>query len=102
MQGKPKHTTVRALHPHTRQLSPSIPRHQNRAHDIVIQCSTDPGYRRAMTILVPTIANMRDSISGPMRDKVCGQVHSDTRLIGYHISRHVFSTFKHLTQVATC
>jgi hypothetical protein len=33
--------------------------------------------------------------------KVYGQVQSGTRLIGYHISQHVFSTFKRLTQVAT-
>jgi hypothetical protein len=32
------------------------------AHGLGIQCSTDPGYRRAMTALVPTIANMGDSI----------------------------------------
>jgi hypothetical protein len=54
-----------------------------------------------MTALVPTIASMGDSVSGPMRDKVYGQIQSGTRLIGYHISRHVFSTFKRLTQVAT-
>jgi hypothetical protein len=29
---------------------------------------------------------MGDSVSCPMRDKVCGQVQSGTRIIGYHIS----------------
>jgi hypothetical protein len=59
-----------------------------------------PGRRRAMATLVPTIASMGDSVSGPMRGKVYGHVQSGTRLIGYHISRHVSSTFKRLTQVS--
>jgi hypothetical protein len=61
------------------------PRQQNMAHDLGVQCSTDHGCRRAMTTLVPTIASMGNSVSGPMRDKVYGQVQSGTRLIGYHI-----------------
>jgi hypothetical protein len=31
-----------------------------------------PGYRRATAALVPTIASMGDSISGPVRSKVSG------------------------------
>jgi hypothetical protein len=62
---------------------------------------TDPGYCRAVTALVPTIASMGDLVSGRVRDKVRTQLHSGTRFIGYHISRHVFSTFKCLTQVST-
>jgi hypothetical protein len=77
-----------------------IPRQQIRAHGLGVQCSIDLDHRRAMTALVPTIASMGDSVSGPMWDKVYGQVQSDTRLIGYHISRHVSSTFKRLTQVS--
>jgi hypothetical protein len=54
-----------------------------------------------MAALVPNIASMGDPVSGPMRDKVCGQGQSGTRLIDYYISRHVSSIFKRLTQVAT-
>jgi hypothetical protein len=92
---------VGALRPHTYQSSPSIPHQQIRAHDLGIQCSIDPGPHRPMVALVLTIASMGGSISNPMRRKVCGQVQSGTRLIGYHISRHVSSIFKHLTQVST-
>jgi hypothetical protein len=63
-----------------------------------MQCPTDPGYRRAMASLAPTIASMADPISGQVRDKVRVRLHSGTRLTGYHISRHVFSIFKRLTQ----
>jgi hypothetical protein len=38
---------------------------------------------------------------GPNRGKVRARLHSGTRFTGYHISRHVFSTFKRLTQVST-
>jgi hypothetical protein len=72
-----------------------------RAHRIGIQCSTDPGCRRAVTALVPTIANMGDPVSRQVRRKVRARLYSGTRLTGYHISRHVFSTFKRLTQVST-
>jgi hypothetical protein len=82
-----------ALRPHTHQPSPSIPRQQNRAHRLGVQCFTDPDCRRAMTTLVPTITGMGDHVSGRVRGKVCGQVHSGTR--------HVLSTFKRLTQVST-
>jgi hypothetical protein len=54
-----------------------------------------------MVAHVSTIASMGDRVSGRVRSKVCGQVQSGTRLIGYHISRHVSSTFKRLTQVST-
>jgi hypothetical protein len=69
-----------ALRPHTHQLSPSIPRQQNRAHRLDVQCLTDPDCRRAVTALVSTITGMGDHVSGRVRDKVCGQVHSCTRL----------------------
>jgi hypothetical protein len=69
-----------ALHPHTHQPSPSIPWQQIRAHRLGVQCLTDPDCRRAVTALVPTITGMGDHISGRVRDKVCGQVHSGTRL----------------------
>jgi hypothetical protein len=69
-----------ALRPHTHQSSPSIPWQQIRAHRLSIQCLTDPDYRRAVTALVPTITGMGDHVSGRVRGKVCGQVHSGTRL----------------------
>jgi hypothetical protein len=60
-----------------------------------------PGCRRATAALVPTLASMGEPVSGPMRSEVYGQFQSCTRFIGYHISRHVSSTFKRLTQVST-
>jgi hypothetical protein len=66
------------------------------AHRLGIQCSTDPGRRLAVTTLVPTIASMGDPVSGQVRRKVRTRLHSGTRLTGYHISRHVFSTFEML------
>jgi hypothetical protein len=69
-----------ALHPHTPQLSPSIPRQQNMAHRLDVQCLTDPDYRRAVAALVPTITGMGDHVSGHVRGKVCCQVQSGTRL----------------------
>jgi hypothetical protein len=69
-----------ALRPHTHQPSPLVPRQQNRAHRLGVQCLTDPDCRRAMTTLVPTITGMADHVLGRVRDKVCGQVHSGTRL----------------------
>jgi hypothetical protein len=59
------------------------------------------GPSHVVTTLVPTISKMGDHISGPMRGKICARLHSGTRLTDYHISRHVFSTFKHMTQVST-
>jgi hypothetical protein len=69
-----------ALRPHIHQPSPSIPRQQNRAHRLGVQCLTDPNCRCAVTALVPTITRMGDHVSDHMRGKVCGQVHSGTRL----------------------
>jgi hypothetical protein len=69
-----------ALHPHKHQPSPSIPRHQIRAHRLSVQCLTDPNCRRAVTALVPTITGMGDHVSGRVRGKVCCQIHSGTRL----------------------
>jgi hypothetical protein len=69
-----------ALRPHTHQQSPSIPWQQNRAHRLGVQCLTDPDCRRAVITLVPTITGMGDHVSGRVRGKVCGQVHSGTRL----------------------
>ena len=92
---------VRALRPHTHQPSPSIPWQQKGAHHLGIQCHTDLGCRRVVTAFVPTIASMGDPVSGRVRRKVRAQLHSGTRFTGYHISRHVLSTFKSLTQVST-
>jgi hypothetical protein len=69
-----------ALHPHTHQPSPSIPWQQIRAHRLGVQCLTDPDCRRAVIALVPTISGMGDHVSGRVRGKVCGQIHSGTRL----------------------
>jgi hypothetical protein len=69
-----------ALHPHTHQPSPSIPRQQIRAHRLGVQCLTDPDCHRAVTALVPTITRMGDHVSGRVRGKVYCQVHSGTRL----------------------
>ena len=100
LQGKPKHTTCRGTpSPHISTV-PIDPPFAARAHRLGIQCSTDPGCRRAVTPLVPTISRMGDHVSGQVREKVCARLHSGTRLTGYHISRHVFSTFKRLTQVS--
>jgi hypothetical protein len=71
-----------------------------RPHRLGIQCSTDLGRRRAVAALVPTISRMGDPVSGRVRDKVRARLHSGTRFIGYHFFRHVFSTFKRLTQVS--
>jgi hypothetical protein len=89
-----------ALRPHTHQPSPSIPRQQRGAHHLGVQCLTDPDCRREVTALVPTITGMGDHVSGHMRRAICCQVHPGTRLTDYHISRHVLSTFKRLTQVS--
>jgi hypothetical protein len=69
-----------ALRPHTHQPSPSIPRQQNKAHRLSVQCLTDPDCHRAVTALVPTITGMGDHVLGRVRGKVCCQVHSGTRL----------------------
>jgi hypothetical protein len=100
LQGKPKHTTWRGTpSPHTSTVTiDSL--FAARPHRLGIQCSTDPGRRRAVAALVPTISRMGDPVSGCVRDKVCARLHSGTRFTGYHISRHVFSTFKRLTQVS--
>jgi hypothetical protein len=68
-----------ALRPHTYQPFP-FPRQQNRAHCLGVQCLTNPECRRAVTALVPTITGMGDYVSGHVRDEVCCQVHSGTRL----------------------
>jgi hypothetical protein len=69
-----------ALRPHTYQPSPSISWQQIRAHRLGVQCLTDTDCHRAVIALVPTITGMGDHVSGRVRDKVCGQVHSATRL----------------------
>ena len=69
-----------ALRPHTHQSSPSIPWQQIRAHRLGVQCLTDPDCLCAVTALVPTITGMGDHISGRVKGKVYGQVHSGTRL----------------------
>jgi hypothetical protein len=101
LQGKPKHTTCRGTpSAHTSTVPIDSP-FAVRAHRLSIQCSTDPGCYRAVTALVPTIASMGDPVSRQVRDNIRAQLHSGTRFTGYHISRHVFSTFKRLTQVST-
>jgi hypothetical protein len=96
-QGKPKHTTCRGTpSPHTSTVPIDTP-FAARAHHLGIHCSTDPGCCRAVTALVPTISGLGDHVSGRVRRKVRARLHSGTRLTGYHISRHVFSTFKRLT-----
>jgi hypothetical protein len=92
---------VGALRPHTRQLSPSIPRSRPGLTALAYNAPLTLGCRRAVTALVPTIASMGDPVSGQVRRKVRARLHSGTRFTGYHISRHVFSTFKRLTQVST-
>jgi hypothetical protein len=101
LQGKPKHTTCQGTPtPHMSTVPIDSP-FASRPHRLGIQCSTDPGCRRAVTALVPTITSMGDPVSGRMRDKVRARLHSGTRFIGYHFSRHVLSMFKLLTQVST-
>jgi hypothetical protein len=101
LQGKPKHMTCRGTpSPHISTVSIDST-FMARAHRLGIQCSTDPDYRRAVTALVPTIASMGDPVSGEVRGKIRARLHLGTRFTGYHISRHMFSTFKRLTQVST-
>jgi hypothetical protein len=50
-----------------------------------------------MTAIAPTIASMGDHVSGQVRSNGCARLHVGTQIIGYHISRHVFNTFKRLT-----
>jgi hypothetical protein len=89
-----------ALRPHTHQPSPSILRQQIRAHRLGVQCLTDPDCRRAVTALVPTITGMGDHVSGRVRVKSAARFTQVLGLPIYHISQHVFSTFKRLTQVS--
>jgi hypothetical protein len=100
-KGKPKHTACQGTPTPHMTTVPIDSLFAFRPHRLGIQCPTDPGYRRAVTALVPTIASMGDPVSGRIRDKVCARLHSGTRFIGYHFSRHVLSTFKRLTQVST-
>jgi hypothetical protein len=100
LQGKPKHTTCQGTpSPHMSTVPIDSP-FAARPHPLGIQCSTDPGHRRAVAALVPTISRMGGPVLGQVRGKVRVRVHSGTRLTGYRISLHVFSTFKRLTQVS--
>jgi hypothetical protein len=100
LQGKPKHMTCQGTpSPHMSTVPIDSP-FAARPHRLGVQCSTDPGRRRAVAALVPTISRMGDPASGRVRDKVRARLHSGTRFTGYHFSRHVFSTFKRLTQVS--
>ena len=101
LQGKPKHTTCRGTPSHTYKSSHKFPGNRTGITALAYNVTIVNGYRRATAALVPTIGSMGEPVSGPVRGKVCEQVQSGTRLIGYHISRHVFSTFKRLTQVST-
>jgi hypothetical protein len=101
LQGKPKHTTCRGTpSPHTSAVTINSP-FAARSDRLGMQCPTNHRCRRAVAALAPAIASMGDPVSGQVRDKVCAWLHSGTRLTGYHISRHVFSTFKSLTQAST-
>jgi hypothetical protein len=100
LQGKPKHTTCRGTSSPHMSTVPINFSFAVRPHRLGVQCSTDPGRRRAVAALVPAISRMGDPVSGRVRDKVHARLHSGTRHTGYHISRHVFSTFKRLTQVS--
>jgi hypothetical protein len=93
-------TRGEALRPHTHQPSPSIPWQQIRAHHLGVQCLTDPDCHRAVTALVPTITGMGDHVSGRVSGYVCGWFNQVLGFPIYHISRHMFSTFKRLTQVS--
>ena len=80
LQGKPKHTTCQGTpSPHTSTVPIDSP-FATRPHRLGIQCSTDPGCRRAVTALVPTITGMGDHVSGRVRRAICCQVQSGTRL----------------------
>jgi hypothetical protein len=101
LQGKPKHTTCRGTpSPHISTVPIDSP-FVARTHHLGMQCPTDPGCRRAVAALAPTIASMGDPVSGQVRGKVCARLHLGTRLTGYNISWYVFSTFKRLTKVST-
>jgi hypothetical protein len=93
MQGHSVRTHVNRLH--------RFPGNRTGLTALAYNAPIVPGCRRAMAVLVPTIASMGEPVSGPVRSKVYGQVQSGTRFISYHISRHVSSTFKRLTQVST-
>jgi hypothetical protein len=101
LQGKPKHMTCQGTPSPHMSIVPIDSPFAARPHRLGIQYSTDPGRRRAVAALVPTISRMGDPVSGRVRDKVRARLHSGTRFTGYQISRHVFSTFKRLTQVST-
>jgi hypothetical protein len=74
----------------------SIPTHINRPHrfpgnrtglkTLAYNAPIVPGCRRATAALVRTIASMGELVLGPVRSKICEQVHLGTRFIGYHIS----------------
>jgi hypothetical protein len=60
LQGKPKHMTCQGTPtPHMSTVPIDSP-FVARPHRLGIQCSTDPGRRRAVAALVPTISRMGD------------------------------------------
>jgi hypothetical protein len=89
-----------ALRPHTHQSSPSIPRQQIRAHCLGVQCLTDPDCRHAVTALVPTITGWETTSQVAWGAKSTARFNQVLGLLIYHISRHVLSMFKRLTQVS--
>jgi hypothetical protein len=89
-----------ALRPHTHQPSPSIPWQQIKAHRLGVQCLTDPDCHRAVTALVPTITGRETTSQVAWGDMSAGRFNHVLGLPIYHISRHMFSTFKRLTQVS--
>jgi hypothetical protein len=80
LQGKPKHTTCRGTSsPHISTV-PIDSLATDQGSPPWRTSLTDLDCRRAVTALVPTITGMGDHVSGHVRGKVCGQVHSGTRL----------------------
>ena len=75
LQGKPKHMTCRGTpSPHTSAVPIDSP-FAARAHRLGMQCPTDPGCRRVVAALAPTIASMGDPVSGQVRGKVRTRLH---------------------------
>jgi hypothetical protein len=80
LQGKPKQTTWRGTpSPHT-SIIPIDSLATDQGSPPWRTMPHCPYCRRAVTALVSTITGMGNNVSGRVRGKVCGQVHSGTRL----------------------
>ncbi len=86
-----------ALHPHTHQPFPSIPRQQSRAHGLGVQCSNCP---RLPSCSDHTCTHHNRKSQVEWGVKSAARFNQVLGLPIYHISRHVLSTFKRLTQVS--